>query len=250
MQLLSSLPTNVVAFSANATDRRRSTTVKAIGNQLWKNYVPIPIYGEYIHIPAPQPDITIGFYPHTFGVWHRTHRLKASYSLRNGKKAVGCYDAVHDQTKWPMITIELKGEQEPVGKATTQNAHNGAVMTANLMRLKERAGLEVPYGKAYILTISMDVYSIVISAHWAIWDAEIKAERYLHRTIKSWLIKEGSLEDLIDSRRAISNCIERHMEAMLTMIRSDLELVKARSMTADTTPPEHVCQDVTRSNIG
>jgi len=148
-----------------------------------------------------------------------------------------------------MLTIELKGEQEPVGRAIAQNAHNGAVMTANLMRLKERAGLEVAYGQAYILTISMDVYTIVISAHWAIWDAEIKGERYLHRSIKSWLIKAGTLENMIDSRRAISNCIERHMATMESMIRSDLELVKARNVTADTIPPEHVRQDVTRSEI-
>ena len=43
---------------------------------------------------------------------------------------------------------------------------------------------------------------------------------------------------LTQSRRAISNCIEHHMDNMMAMIRSDLQLVKAR--TADNVQPETV----------
>ena len=213
--------------------------MNAVNDQLWMDYVPLPILGNesYSHITTPKPDISIGLFPDAFEFWPRTRHLETLYALQNGKKAVRCYDAVHREIRWPVITIELKSEQEPIGKAIAQNAHNGAVMTANLMRLKERAGLEIPYDRAFVLSFSMDMYTILVSAHWAILDANGK-ETFLHKVIQHWSVKHGNLADLIESRRAIRNCIERHMDNMMEMIRADLQLVDAR--TAGNVQPESV----------
>ena len=145
------------------------------------------------------------------------------------------HDEVAPGLMWPLISIELKGERDTMAEAILQNTHTGAVMVSNLLQLKQRAGLELPYGHANVFTISMDKVAIDISAHWAVLNDRGDTE-YLHKTVHRWLVGYASLETFTEAQRAVRNSIETHLEAMLPAIISDLEQVRARDLLAKAEP--------------
>jgi hypothetical protein len=129
---------------------------------------------------------------------------------------------------WPLVSVELKGERGLLADAICKNAQTGAVMVANLLQLKKRAGLEMPYGRADVFTIAMDKFSVLIAAHWAVATDDGRTQ-YMHKTVRRWFVKDADLEIFAQARRAVRNCIEMHLDAMLPMIFADLDCVRERT---------------------
>jgi len=105
-------------------------------------------------------------------------------------------------------------------------------MVSNLLELKRRAGLEMPYGHADVFTISVDKFSLLISAHWAVLNDHGEIQ-YMHKTIRRWFVSNANLEIFTDAQRAVRNSIETHLDAMLPAIVSQLERVRDRDVRAE-----------------
>ena len=133
---------------------------------------------------------------------------------------------------WPLVSIEIKGERGLLAEAILQNAHTGAVMVSNLLELKRRAGVDIPYGYADVFTISMDKFSLLISAHWAVLN-DLGETEYMHKTVRRWFVRDADLGIFTEARRAVRNSIETHLDAMRSVIISDLERVRERDLQAE-----------------
>jgi len=105
-------------------------------------------------------------------------------------------------------------------------------MVSNLLELKRRAGLEMPYGHADVFTISVDKFSLLISTHWAVLNDHGETQ-YMHKTVRRWFVSDANLEIFTEAQRAVRNSIETYLDAMLPAIVSDLERVRDRHVQAE-----------------
>ncbi|MCJ1390939.1 hypothetical protein MMC18_003800 [Xylographa bjoerkii] len=129
---------------------------------------------------------------------------------------------------WPYFTAEAKGQVGPLKVARLQNAHNGAVMFNNMLKLKRIVGKEEEFlGKIQVMTLDLTTETMALCCHWAIRNDAGNLE-YHSRCLSS----EGSGNPTggpfkIAYRKAM-NTVEMMKERTKKWLIADLTLLEAK----------------------
>ena len=168
-------------------------------------------------LKQPLPDFTLGIqydtkcsqYPHTF-----SDNQNYSEQLRPAPEMV-C----------PLLTLEAKGWQGPLGEAELQNRHNGMCMLSNLFDLKNAAGIQVRSYRNRIqaLTIEATPESFQVSGHWMDEEGYFRSA-HIERSMSSDLERAQQLaNNAVDwakgELRALDTALFGKLEAKATKSR-------------------------------
>lgn len=118
--------------------------------------VPIPATAPNLsRLAQSKPDYTFGYHYRAF-VDFTSQSAVASVLEDNfsaGDRGFSLSSpSVHN--KWPFVTIENYWEKD-AGVARLQNMSNMSIMLHNRVMLRKEAGLQVPYGEAFIFGIEV-----------------------------------------------------------------------------------------------